>query len=120
VYFYTAGIRQYGIIIIDVFKRELQRRFSKENPQLPEGLKELFSHSKLIGRDDHARFESFHEMSETERYELEYMRLNKHVFEAEGGDATLNMKNFTKSLSNLAGGDDSIFAIIDDRFDVWL
>jgi len=30
------------------------------------------------------------------------------------------MKNFTKSLKNLAGGDDSIFAIIDDRFDVWL
>ena len=30
------------------------------------------------------------------------------------------MKNFVKSLNNLAGGDDSIFAIIDDRHDVWL
>jgi hypothetical protein len=30
------------------------------------------------------------------------------------------MKNFAKSLNNLAGGDDTIFAIIDDRFDVWM
>jgi hypothetical protein len=37
-----------------------------------------------------------------------------------GGDATLNMKNFSKSLKDLSGGDDSIFAIIDDRSDVWL
>lgn len=37
-----------------------------------------------------------------------------------GGDATLNMKSFTKSLKDLSGGDDSIFAIIDDRSDVWL
>jgi hypothetical protein len=32
----------------------------------------------------------------------------------------LNIKNFTKSLKDLAGGDDSIFAIIDDRSDVWM
>lgn len=36
-----------------------------------------------------------------------------------GGDSTLNLKNFLKNLSSLAGGDDSIFVIIDDRFDVW-
>jgi hypothetical protein len=36
-----------------------------------------------------------------------------------GGDATLNMKNFAKTLSSLAGSDDTIFVIIDDRFDVW-
>jgi hypothetical protein len=30
------------------------------------------------------------------------------------------MKNFNKSLKNLTGGDDSIFAIIDDRYDVWM
>lgn len=63
-------------------------------------------------------------MTENERFELEYNKLNKVALEREqielGGDATLNLKNFTKSLSNLAGGDDSIFAIIDDRFDVWL
>jgi hypothetical protein len=29
------------------------------------------------------------------------------------------MRNFLKSLSNLAGDDDTIFAIIDDRSDVW-
>ncbi len=30
------------------------------------------------------------------------------------------MKNFVKSLSSLSGGDDTIFAIIDDRVDVWM
>lgn len=37
-----------------------------------------------------------------------------------GGDSTLNLRNFLKTLKSLAGGDDSIFVIIDDRFDVWL
>lgn len=37
-----------------------------------------------------------------------------------GGDSTLNLKNFLKSLGSLAGGDDSIFVIIDDRYDVWM
>ena len=36
-----------------------------------------------------------------------------------GGDATLMLKNFIKNLSALAGGDDSIFIVIDDRVDVW-
>ena len=29
------------------------------------------------------------------------------------------LKNFIKNLSALAGGDDSIFIVIDDRVDVW-
>ncbi len=85
-----------------------------------EELKDVFIHSKLIGRDDHERFESFHDMTEDERNLQKFLKLNKHCFQGEGGDSTINMKDFTKSLSNLAGGDDSIFAIIDDRYDVWL
>lgn len=30
------------------------------------------------------------------------------------------MKSFLKTLKSLAGGDDSIFVIIDDRYDVWM
>jgi hypothetical protein len=124
VYYYTAGIRQYGLTILDVFRAEIKRRYSQENPNVLETMKDVFSHTKMIGRDDHSRFESFHGMTEHERFELEYIKLNKDALEREqfdfGGDSTLNLKNFTKSLSNLAGGDDSIFAIIDDRFDVWL
>lgn len=37
-----------------------------------------------------------------------------------GGDSTLNMKNFLKTLKSFAGGDDSIYVIIDDRLDVWM
>ncbi len=85
-------------------------------------MKNLFIHSKLIGRDDHARFESLHDLTEDERHEMEFLKINPNYFnqEGQGGDSTLNMKNFTKSLKFLAGGDDSIFAIIDDRCDVWL
>lgn len=36
-----------------------------------------------------------------------------------GGDITLKMKSILKSLNSLAGGDESIFIIIDDRSDVW-
>ena len=68
-YFYTAGIRQYGMIILDVFKAEIKRRYSHGDDNILETMKDVFSHSKLIGRDDHARFESFHELSEIERYE---------------------------------------------------
>ena len=56
--------------------RELHRHYSKDIPSIVESTKELFSHSKLIGRDDHARFESFQGMSESERYEMEFMKLN--------------------------------------------
>lgn len=31
----------------------------------------------------------------------------------------MKIKHFLKSLSSLAGGDESIFIIFDDRFDVW-
>jgi len=39
--------------------------------------------------------------------------------QAGGGDATLKMKNVFKSLAALAGDNDKIFAILDDRDDVW-
>ena len=84
-------------------------------------MRDVISQDKLIGRDDHKKFESNKEVSEEERLKSEY---ESHMLEdikgGQGGDSTLNMKNFVKSLSSLAGGDDTIFAIIDDRFDVWL
>ena len=58
-------------------------------------------------------------MSEEEKIREEYMKLRQRKEIESGGDSTLNIKNFTKSLKDLAGGDDSIFAIIDDRSDVW-
>ncbi len=80
----------------------------------------IFSHHKLIGRDEKSRFQSDKDKSEEERIREEYLRLTQRKeVEGSGGDITLNIKNFSKSLKDLAGGDDSIFAIIDDRADVW-
>ena len=82
-HFYTAGIRQYGLIILDVFRAEIKRRYSHEEPNVLEIMKDVFSHTKMIGRDDHSRFESFHGMTEIERYEQEYIKLNKDALEKE-------------------------------------
>ena len=65
VYYYTAGIRQYGIMILDIFKMELKKKYTSE----VEGMKDMFSHEKLIGRDDHKRFESTHDMTEEEKFD---------------------------------------------------
>ena len=91
----------------------------------------MFNHKKLIGRDEKGRFMSNKDMSDLERIKEEMMEemklkqklqdeLNDPKGAQSGGDSTLNIKNFTKSLKDLAGGDDSIFAIIDDRSDVWM
>ena len=81
-------------------------------------MKDMFSHDKLIGRDDGRKFES---KQGEERLREEYDELlRKCVTTGQGGDSTLNMKSFMKSLNSLSGGDDTIFAIIDDRFDVWI
>jgi hypothetical protein len=39
---------------------------------------------------------------------------------ASGGDATLKLHNVFKSLKALAGDNDKIFVILDDREDVWV
>ena len=52
-YYYTAGIRQYGLTILDVFRAEIKRRYSHDDPNVLETMKDVFSHTKLIGRDDH-------------------------------------------------------------------
>jgi|LauGreDrversion4_2_1035121.scaffolds.fasta_scaffold303109_2 hypothetical protein len=76
----------------------------------------MCNHNKLIGRDDAMKFDS---RTEEQRVKDEYEALLSGTASGLGGDATLNMKNFLKSLSSLAGDDDTIFAIIDDRSDVW-
>ena len=36
-----------------------------------------------------------------------------------GGDSTFSLKNCGKSLKTLAGDNDTIFAVLDDRDDFW-
>lgn len=121
VYFYTAGTNSYGHMILDLLRLELNRLFDKQlEPKVLEAMvKEMCSHSKLIGRDDARKFDSrTAEERLREAYKLQCSRVDGNG--SLGGDSTLLMKNFLKSLSNLAGDDDTIFAIIDDRSDVWL
>ena len=79
-------------------------------------MKHQLDFERLITRDDGDRFKSKKKSIE-EMQELYYQELEAN--NSLGGDSTLNIKHFMKSLSSLAGGDDSIFLIIDDRFDVW-
>lgn len=59
VYYYTAGTNSYGQMIIDLLKLELRRLFStKLDPKVLDAMvKEMCSHSKLIGRDDARKFD---------------------------------------------------------------
>lgn len=80
-------------------------------------MRDVLSHERLIGRDDSRKFDN---LTEEETMKLKYMSMIGAGGGGIGGDSTLNIKSFMKSLNSLSGGDDSIFAIIDDRFDVWL
>jgi hypothetical protein len=60
VYFYTAGTNSYGHMILDLLRLELTRLFGNqvESRVLEAMVKEMCSHSKLIGRDDERKFDS--------------------------------------------------------------
>lgn len=68
-------------------------------------LASTFKPQRLIARDDQDRFQGNSEKMET-------------TIEGAGGDATLGM-NIFKSLKALAGDNDRIFVILDDRDDLW-
>ena len=63
-YYYTAGIKSYGLQILDILQMEIKRQYS---PELLQGMSHMFSHKKLIGRDEKNRFQSSRDMSNLER-----------------------------------------------------
>ena len=71
-------------------------------------LASTFKSERLIARDDQDRFQSSSEKLENETSNNA----------GAGGDATLGM-NIFKSLKALAGDNDRIFVILDDRDDLW-
>lgn len=73
---------------------------------------QTFKSQRLIGRDDNERFQS----SEDLKMANQAMELTG----SSGGDSTLKLKNVFKSLKALAGDNDRIFVILDDRDDVWI
>jgi len=109
IFFYTAGIRNYGKLIMEVIKHHC---LDSEN--IPDNLRpvieQTFRPERLIARDDNERY-----VSQLERV----MNSNNLQNNMGGGDATLKL-NIFKSLKALAGDNDSIFVILDDRDDVWM
>lgn len=67
-YYYTAGIKSYGLQILDILQMEIKRQYSAE---LLQGMSHMFSHKKLIGRDEKGRFMSNKDMSDLERIKEE-------------------------------------------------
>ena len=59
VFFYTAGIRNYGLMIMDVIKHDLMRKLEGKEElreQILGAINQTFKDSRLIARDDNARF----------------------------------------------------------------
>jgi len=121
-YFYTAATWGYGTVILEVLKQEIKQVIS------PKEIEITFSPKRLITRDDKSRFTEQNNQEAKDR-ELDQMReaerrvvanevsvLNSRMLERE----ILKLNYTHKTLDALAGGDDKIFVILDDRDDVWL
>ena len=128
IYFYTAATRSYGDLAVQILKLEMQ---SQEISDL--GLKRrvenTFLPGRLISRDDKERFQESKTAKDAEM-ELEQLRqAEKNVIQNGGVNSVnpftlqrelLKMNFMRKTLDALAGGDDKIYVILDDREDVWL
>jgi hypothetical protein len=134
IHFYTAATRRYGEFCIELLKHELHRH---NNPDQSTHAKD-FKHqievnltkNRLITRDDKHRFSESTNFTRTEA-ELENLRrAERIVLSQTNGVVTSDIQkaidneflklNFCrKTLDALAGGDDSLFVILDDRCDVW-
>lgn len=78
----------------------------KEKEIMTQIIEQTFRGEKLVARDDVTRYSSVKQ---------EEMAASNSA----GGDSTFKLKNTYKSLKTLAGNNDSIFAILDDRADFW-
>lgn len=108
-FFYTAGIRSYGKVIMSLVKDLMLRNVDKEDQRLITIINRTCTNERLIARDDKDRF-----ITGSER------QVAMQDLVAVGGDSTLAIhKGGFKSLRALSGGNDTIFAILDDRDDVW-
>jgi len=63
IFFYTAGVSKYGSIILEVLKQYLEEEATgfaseQEKERFLGLVNGTFKDSRLIGRDDHHRFES--------------------------------------------------------------
>ena len=104
IFFYTAGLRNYGKLVMQIIKTLVNEK--GKNEVLVEN---TFSEERLIARDDNDRY-----LSSQDQFQK-----TSQMFAA-GGDSTLKLKNVFKSLKALAGDNDRIFVIMDDRDDVWM
>tara|TARA_B110000285_G_C14919610_1_gene511950 strand:+ start:362 stop:601 length:240 start_codon:yes stop_codon:yes gene_type:complete len=71
-------------------------------------MRQTFKPERLIAREDQERFL-------TQDQEEQTSQNNNGA----GGDSTLLLKNTFKSLKALSADNDRVFAILDDRRDVW-
>ena len=59
IFFYTAGIRIYGLLILDVIKSLIQDQVKeRDDKEFKEFMSQSFKGERLIARDDQERFQS--------------------------------------------------------------
>ena len=105
VFFYTAGIRAYGKMVVKIIKAQLLANVDESDARMRAMIERTCREEHLIARDDKGRFESKATAADQNA--------------GMGGDSTFKVKNVFKSLKTLAGDNDTIFAILDDRDDFW-
>lgn len=119
VYFYTAAQSGYANKILEILKLEMNYESKL--------VEQTFHPARLITRDDKHKYNQSEQKTE---HELEIMRqaerniINQHGIQAVTSqmiEREMWKMNYTrKTLDDLAGGDDKIFVVVDDRDDVWL
>lgn len=108
VFFYTAGIRVYGKLVVEIIKSHILAFLGDSDPRMAQIVETTCRDEHIIARDD------------KDRYKSAQQRTNENAGNAgAGGDSTIRLRNTFKSLKTLAGDNDSIFVILDDRIDVW-
>jgi len=135
IHFYTAATRRYGEFILELLKHEVTRHdagTTEDKAHVKAKHKKIeacLTRNRLITRDDKDRF-SQGDITKSEA-ELENLRRAERIVLNQTNGATganiqqaienefLKLNFCRKTLDALAGGDDTLFVILDDRSDVW-
>ena len=138
IHFNTAATRSYGVMILSILKCEISMQKARMEMAAATGKDEAFrkqidmtfDKNRLITRDDKARFAGGDDNKiAIQNKQIEAIRQaeknitnhgNLQITSAQIERELLKLNYTRKTLDALAGGDDTIFVIIDDREDVWL
>jgi hypothetical protein len=72
--FYTAGVRRYAELCIQVLKKEMESKYIHEDKNFHRRMDNVFDMNKVISRDDKNRFKEGINSEEKRMEEIEKLR----------------------------------------------